>query len=64
MAMVAARGTASEPTSQTVMRHAGKGARDFASLRSQLQDFVDKVMAFAKAMKHLPKEFYRPRTPE
>jgi hypothetical protein len=32
-----------------VMRHAGQGARDFAGLRSQLQEFVNKTMAFARS---------------
>lgn len=34
----------------TVMRFAGKkGSRDFASLRNELQHFVNKVMEFARS---------------
>lgn len=33
----------------TVMRHAGSGKRDFAGLCDVLQDYVDRVMAFAHA---------------
>ncbi len=35
-------------TRLSVMRFAGKGARDYAGLRDQLQEFVDKVMQLAK----------------
>jgi hypothetical protein len=34
----------------SIMRHAGKnGCRDYAGLRNQLQEFVNKAMAFARA---------------
>jgi hypothetical protein len=33
----------------TIMRHAGKGARDFTGLRDVLQQYVNKVMAFARS---------------
>ncbi len=32
-----------------VLRHAGGGKRDFAGLREVLQDYIDRVMAFAHA---------------
>jgi hypothetical protein len=33
----------------TIMRHAGKAPRDFAGLRDVLQEFVDRVMEFARS---------------
>jgi hypothetical protein len=33
----------------TVMRFAGKAPRDFAGLRDVLQEYVDRVMAFARS---------------
>jgi hypothetical protein len=33
----------------TIMRHAGKAPRDFAGLRDVLQEYVDRVMEFARS---------------
>jgi hypothetical protein len=36
-------------TRLTTFRYAGRGERDIGALRDQLQDFVNKVMAFARS---------------